>query len=47
MQRTSQQNAALHLYFELVAQALNNADYGVQTVLKKTVGYHLLSRKIY
>ena len=37
MQRTSQQNAALHLYFELVDEALNNAGYGVQTVLKKTM----------
>lgn len=35
--RTQRQNNALHKYFELVAEALNNAGYGVQTVLKKTM----------
>lgn len=36
-QRTAQQNRALHKYFELVAEALNDAGYGVQTVLEKVM----------
>ena len=31
--RTSQQNRALHLYFTMVAQALNDAGYSIEQVL--------------
>ena len=34
--RTTQQNKALHVYFELVAEALNSAGYDIPTILKKT-----------
>ena len=34
-QRTLQQNRALHLWFELVAQALNEGGFNVQLVLKQ------------
>jgi len=33
--RTSQQNKALHVWFTLVAEELNNAGYTVQLVLKE------------
>ncbi len=33
--RTNQQNKALHLYFEMVAQALNDAGLSQQVVLSK------------
>lgn len=33
--RTKQQNRALHLNFELIAEALNDAGYDVSTVLEK------------
>lgn len=33
--RTEKQNAALHKYFELVAEAMNDAGYSVQAVLQK------------
>jgi hypothetical protein len=35
MKRTGQQNRALHLYYTLLAQELNNAGYTVQLVLKE------------
>ena len=35
--RTEQQNRALHLYFEQVAEALNDGGYTVQFVLKEKV----------
>ena len=35
--RTDQQNRALHLYFELLADALNEGGYTVQIVLKEKV----------
>lgn len=35
MQRTGQQNRALHLYFTLLAKELNEAGYSVQLVLKE------------
>ena len=34
MQRTSQQNKALHKYFELVAEVLNNAGLDMRKALK-------------
>lgn len=37
MQRTGQQNRALHKYFELLAAALNESGYTVQLVLKEKV----------
>lgn len=36
-QRTYKQNNALHKFFSLVAQELNNAGYTVQAVLKKSI----------
>ena len=36
-QRTGQQNKALHKYFELLADALNEAGFTVQLVLKEKV----------
>ncbi len=33
-QRTAQQNAALHLYFTLLAEELNGAGYNLKTVLE-------------
>ncbi|MDD5110859.1 MAG: hypothetical protein PHI63_06665 [Patescibacteria group bacterium] len=36
-QRTSQQNRALHLYFQLVADALNDAGLDMRTVLKPEI----------
>lgn len=35
MNRTPTQNDALHLYYRLVAEELNNAGYNVQLVLKE------------
>ena len=35
--RSDTQNAALHKYFELLAQALNDGGYNVQLVLKEVV----------
>ena len=35
--RSDTQNAALHRYFELLAQALNDGGYNVQLVLKQVV----------
>lgn len=38
MCRTNKQNAAMHVYFELVAEALNDSGYDMQKVLElKTV----------
>lgn len=37
MQRSSQQNRALHLYFKQVAEALNDAGYDMKKVLKEEV----------
>ncbi len=37
MQRTTQQNKALHKYFELVAEALNNAGLDMRKTLKPSV----------
>lgn len=36
-QRTEVQNRSLHLYFELIAQRLNDAGYDVQTVIKQVM----------
>ena len=35
-QRTSQQNKALHVYFELVADALNSAGFDIQKTIEKS-----------
>ena len=35
-QRTLQQNKALHVYFELVAKALNDAGYDIQKTIEKS-----------
>lgn len=37
MKRTTQQNRALHKYFELLADTLNNAGLDVRAVLKPSV----------
>ena len=37
MQRTSQQNKAIHKYFELLADVLNNAGLDMRTVLKPEI----------
>jgi hypothetical protein len=36
-QRTKKQNDALHLLFQMIADALNDGGYDVQLVLKKTL----------
>lgn len=36
-QRTAQQNRALHVYFSLIANALNDAGYDMRKVLKPEV----------
>lgn len=37
IQRTGQQNRAMHKYFELLAAALNEGGYNVQLVLKEKI----------
>lgn len=36
-QRTSKQNAALHVYFNLLAEALNDAGYDMRRTLKQDI----------
>ena len=38
VKRTPRQNRALHLYFRLLAEELNNGGYDVQIVLKEKLG---------
>ena len=35
--RSDQQNKALHLYFQMIADELNNGGYDVQTVIKEKI----------
>lgn len=45
-QRTLTQNASLHLWYDLVADELNNAGYTVQLVLKEKVDLNWDGEKV-
>lgn len=45
-QRTEQQNRALHLWFELLAETLNDGGYSVQLVLKEKMDLNWDKEKI-